>query len=51
VLPADVWLAYGIGAIIAGMIALRWPQGVLWVPAAVVALVVATAVIRFRPRR
>jgi len=51
VLPADVWLAYGIGAIIVGIIALRWPSGVLSVPVAVVALVVAIAVIRFRPRR
>jgi len=51
VLPADVWLAYGIGAIVVGIIALRWPSGVLSVPVAVVALVVAIAVIRFRPRR
>jgi uncharacterized membrane protein YoaK (UPF0700 family) len=51
VLPADVWLAYGIGAIIVGIIALRWPSGVLSVPVAVVTLVVAIAVIPFRPRR
>jgi uncharacterized membrane protein YoaK (UPF0700 family) len=51
VLPADVWLAYGTGAIIVGVIALWWPEGVLSVPAAVIALVVVIAVIRFRPRR
>jgi uncharacterized membrane protein YoaK (UPF0700 family) len=50
VLPADVWLAYGIGAVIVGIIAVRWPSGVLSVPVAVVALVVAIAVARFRRR-
>jgi uncharacterized membrane protein YoaK (UPF0700 family) len=50
VLPADVWLAYGIGAVIVGIMALRWPSGVLSVPVAVVALVVAIAVARFRRR-
>ena len=47
-LPADVWLAYGIGAVIVGILTLRWPSGVLSVPVAVLALVVAIAVARFR---
>jgi uncharacterized membrane protein YoaK (UPF0700 family) len=47
-LPADVWLAYGIGAVIVGILTLRWPAGVLSVPVAVLALVVAIAVARFR---
>ena len=51
VLPADVWLAYGIGAVIVGIIAVRWPSGVLSVPVAVLALVVATATVRFRHQR
>jgi uncharacterized membrane protein YoaK (UPF0700 family) len=50
-LPADVWLAYGIGAVIVGILAVRWPSGVLSVPVAVVALVVATATVRFHRRR
>ena len=50
VLPADVWLAYGIGAIIVGIMALRWPSGALTVPVAVIAVVVVIALIRFRPR-
>ncbi len=48
VLPADVWLAYGAGAVIVGIIAVRWPSGVLSVPVAVLALVIAVA--RFRRR-
>src|SRR5215218_5913432 len=51
VLPADVWLAYGIGAVIVGILAVRWPSGVLSVPVAIVALVVATATVRFHRRR
>ena len=50
VLPADVWLAYGAGAVIVGIIAVRWPSGVLSVPVAVLALVVVIAVARFRRR-
>jgi uncharacterized membrane protein YoaK (UPF0700 family) len=50
VLPADVWLAYGAGAVIVGIIAIRWPSGVLSVPVAVLALVVVVAVARFRRR-
>ena len=48
VLPADVWLAYGAGAVIVGIIAVRWPSGVLSVPVAVLALVVVIAAARFR---
>ena len=50
VLPADVWLAYGAGAVIVGIIAIRWPSGVISVPVAVLALVVVIAVARFRRR-
>lgn len=50
-LPADVWLAYGTGAIIVGILAVRWPSGVLSVPVAVLAVVVATATVRFRQQR
>jgi hypothetical protein len=34
-----------------GILAVRWPSGVLSVPVAIVALVVATATIRFHRRR
>jgi membrane protein implicated in regulation of membrane protease activity len=50
VLPADVWLAYDAGAVIVGIIAVRWPSGVLSVPVAVLALVIVIAVARFRRR-
>ena len=50
-LPADVWLAYGMGAVIVGILAVLWPSGVLSVPVATVALVVATATVRFHRRR
>jgi uncharacterized membrane protein YoaK (UPF0700 family) len=50
VLPADVWIAYGAGAVIVGIIAVRWPSGVLSVPVAVLALVIVIAVTRFRRR-
>jgi uncharacterized membrane protein YoaK (UPF0700 family) len=49
-LPADVWLAYGAGAVIVGIMAVRWPSGVLSVPVGVLALVVVIAVARFRGR-
>jgi uncharacterized membrane protein YoaK (UPF0700 family) len=47
VLPADVWLAYGAGAVTVGLIAVRWPSGMLTVPIAVLALVVVIALARF----
>jgi uncharacterized membrane protein YoaK (UPF0700 family) len=50
-LPADVWLAYGMGAVIVGILAVRWPSGALSVPVAIVALVVATATVGFHRRR
>ena len=50
VLPADVWLAYGAGAVIVGIIAVRWPSSVLSVPVVVLALVVVIALVRFRHR-
>jgi uncharacterized membrane protein YoaK (UPF0700 family) len=48
ILPADVWLAYGTGAIIAGAIALRWPPGSIVPSVAVVAAVVLLAAARHR---
>ena len=50
-LPADVWLAYGIGAVIVGILAVRWPSGVLSVPVAVVAVVVGVAMAGLHRRR
>jgi uncharacterized membrane protein YoaK (UPF0700 family) len=50
-LPADVWLAYGAGAVIVGIMAVRWPSGVLSVPVGVLALVVVIALARFRGQR
>jgi uncharacterized membrane protein YoaK (UPF0700 family) len=50
-LPADVWLAYGIGAVIVGILTVRWPSGVLSVPVAVVALVVGAATLGIHRRR
>lgn len=50
-IPADVCLAYGIGAVIVGVIAVRWPSSGPSVPVAVVALVVAAATARFHRRR
>jgi uncharacterized membrane protein YoaK (UPF0700 family) len=51
VLPADMWLAYCIGAVIVGILAVRWSSGMLSVPVAIVALVVATATVCFHRRR
>jgi hypothetical protein len=51
VLPADVWLAYGIGAVIVGILAVRWSSGMISVPVAIVALVVATMTVCFHRRR
>jgi uncharacterized membrane protein YoaK (UPF0700 family) len=50
VLPADVWFAYAIGAVIAGVLEVRWPQGGLLPPVAIVALVVVVSGLRFRRR-
>lgn len=46
-LPADVWLAYGLGAIAAGALQLRWSPGVPLMPAAIVGLVILGALLRF----
>jgi uncharacterized membrane protein YoaK (UPF0700 family) len=51
VLPADMWLAYCVGAVIVGILAVRWSSGMLSVPVAIVALVVATATVCFHRRR
>ena len=50
VLPADVWFAYAIGAVTAGALELRWPQGGLLSPVAMVALVVVISAVGFRSR-
>ena len=50
VLPADVWFAYAIGAVIAGSLESRWPPGGLLPPVAVVAFVVGISALRFRSR-
>lgn len=47
-LPADVWLAYGTGAVVGGAAQfLWWPLAVLF-PAGIVATVVCVAAIRYR---
>jgi len=51
VLPADVWLAYGIGAVIVGILVVRWSSGMISVLVAIVALVVATVTVCFHRRR
>jgi len=50
VLPADVWFAYALGAVTAGALELRWPQGGRLPPVAMVALVVVISAARFRHR-
>jgi uncharacterized membrane protein YoaK (UPF0700 family) len=51
VLPADVWLAYGLGAVLAGAIALRWPPGAVLPSVVVVSAVIALATARHRRHR
>ena len=50
VLPADVWFAYAIGAIVAGALEFRWPPGGLLPPVATVALVVVISAAGFQRR-
>jgi uncharacterized membrane protein YoaK (UPF0700 family) len=45
-LTADVWLAYGVGAIVGGAATLLWQPGALLVPVAAVATVVVLMAIR-----
>ena len=51
VVPADVWVAYAIGAVTAGALEFRWPAGALLPPVVVVALVVGVSALKFRSRR
>lgn len=50
VLPADVWFAYGVGAVAGGAAKLWWGPVATSLPLAVVAAVVVTAAIRYRGR-
>ena len=45
---ACVWMVYGLGALVSGASMLRWPMGTVFVPVILVALVTATAILRFR---
>jgi uncharacterized membrane protein YoaK (UPF0700 family) len=49
-LPADVWFAYAIGAVVAGALEFRWPPGGLLPSVGMVALVVGISAVRFRRR-
>jgi uncharacterized membrane protein YoaK (UPF0700 family) len=50
VVPADVWVAYAIGAVIAGTLELRWTLGGLLPAVVMVAVVVGISTVRFRRR-
>ena len=45
---ACVWIVYGLGALVSGAAMLRWPMGTVFVPVVLVALVITTAILRFR---
>ena len=45
---ACVWMVYGLGALVSGAAMLRWPSGTVFVPVVLVALVITTAILRFR---
>jgi uncharacterized membrane protein YoaK (UPF0700 family) len=45
---ACVWMVYGLGALVSGAAMLRWPSGTVVVPIVLVALVITTAIVRFR---
>jgi uncharacterized membrane protein YoaK (UPF0700 family) len=49
-LPADVWLAYGLGAVLTGAIVLRWPTFAVLPSVIVLAAVVVVATARHRRR-
>ena len=49
-LPADVWLAYGLGAVLAGAIVLRWPSFAALPSVIILAAVVVVATVRHRRR-
>jgi uncharacterized membrane protein YoaK (UPF0700 family) len=50
VLPADVWFAYAIGAVIAGALEFRWSPGGLLPAVVMVAVVVVISAVWFRHR-
>jgi uncharacterized membrane protein YoaK (UPF0700 family) len=50
-LPADVWLAYGLGSVLTGAIVLRWPSFAVLPSVIVLAGVVVVATARHRRRR
>jgi uncharacterized membrane protein YoaK (UPF0700 family) len=50
-LTADVWLAYGVGAVVGGAAELLWQPGALLLPVAAVAAVVALMATRHREPR
>jgi uncharacterized membrane protein YoaK (UPF0700 family) len=50
-LPADVWLAYGLGAVLTGAIVLRWPSLAVLPSLIVLAAVVVVATARHRRRQ
>ena len=50
-LPADVWLAYGLGSVLTGGIMLRWPSFAVLPSVIVLAAVVVVATARYRRRR
>jgi uncharacterized membrane protein YoaK (UPF0700 family) len=50
-LPADVWLAYGLGAVLTGAIMLRWPSFAVLPSVIVLAAVVVVATTRHHRRR
>jgi uncharacterized membrane protein YoaK (UPF0700 family) len=50
-LPADVWLAYGLGAVLTGAIVLRWPSFAVLPSVIVLAAVVVVATARHHRRR
>jgi uncharacterized membrane protein YoaK (UPF0700 family) len=44
---ACVWMVYALGALVSGAAMLRWPSGTVFMPVVLVALVIATAILRF----
>ncbi len=44
--PAGVWFAYGVGAVVGGVAALRWQPVAILLPLIVVAAVVVTVAVQ-----
>jgi uncharacterized membrane protein YoaK (UPF0700 family) len=49
-LHASIFLAYGVGAIVGGVAELRWLMSAIYLPIALVLIVIVTAHVRFRDR-